>query len=67
MGTTAISQPETLPETGADLWLGAIALLGSGAALVGIGGGMRRTRATHLNLRSSAVSPRYETTLWRRK
>ena len=37
----AVSQPTTLPETGADLWWSVIALLGSGAALAGIGGGMR--------------------------
>ena len=41
VGTTAIEtpvgEPETLPETGANLWIGAIALLGSGAALTGAG------------------------------
>jgi LPXTG-motif cell wall-anchored protein len=45
VGTTAIepiSAPTTLPETGADLWLAAIALLTSGAALVGLGRRLRR-------------------------
>jgi hypothetical protein len=37
VGTTAISAPVTLPETGANLWLAVVTLMGSGAALVGIG------------------------------
>ena len=45
VGTTAIEpvgEPKTLPETGANLWLAAIALLGSGAALAGLGGRLRK-------------------------
>jgi len=40
--TPAPAQPQTLPETGADLWLPAMALLGTGTALVGIGLSLRR-------------------------
>jgi hypothetical protein len=42
VGAPVPAQPQTLPETGADLWLPAPALLGAGAALVGIGLGLRR-------------------------
>jgi LPXTG-motif cell wall-anchored protein len=34
--------PEVLPETGADLWLQAVALLGAGIALLGVGSWLRR-------------------------
>jgi len=43
VGTAAI-EPPAMPETGADLWIAAIALLGSGAALIGAGVGMRVRR-----------------------
>jgi hypothetical protein len=38
----AAGEPEALPETGANLWLQAVVLLGSGAALVGTGLLLRR-------------------------
>jgi hypothetical protein len=45
VGITAIKapvgEPVTLPETGANLWMGAIALLASGAALTGAGALLR--------------------------
>jgi hypothetical protein len=41
-GTAPVGEPTTLPETGANLWLAAIALLGSGAALTGLGARLRR-------------------------
>ena len=40
--TSAPAQPQTLPETGADLWLPTLALLGAGIALVGVGVSLRR-------------------------
>ena len=40
--TPASAPPQTLPETGADLWLPALAMLGTGIVLVGIGVGVRR-------------------------
>lgn len=46
VGITAIEEPagepETLPETGANLWIVAITLLSSGAALAGIGARLRK-------------------------
>jgi hypothetical protein len=40
--TSAPVQPQILPETGADLWLPTLALLGMGVALVGVGMALRR-------------------------
>ncbi len=40
--TPAPAQPQTLPETGADLWLLVMALLSTGIALVGVGLILRR-------------------------
>jgi len=40
--TSAPAQPQTLPETGADLWLPILALLGTGIVLVAVGVSLRR-------------------------
>ena len=42
LSVTPISAPETLPVTGANLWLPVFALLGSGVALIGAGLSVRR-------------------------
>lgn len=42
VGTTAISTPVTMPETGANVWLAVWALLGSGATLAGLGARLRK-------------------------
>jgi hypothetical protein len=46
VGTSSVEapagEPEALPETGANLWIAAVALLGSGATLAGIGKRLRK-------------------------
>jgi LPXTG-motif cell wall-anchored protein len=44
VGITPISQPVTLPETGGNLWIVALAMLGGGATLAGVGSRLRKQK-----------------------